>query len=101
MTKYTELWNGPKNQIKTINGGKPIKYKKGFIEIRFESDDGLPLGKILSILGLIIVHRSLLQKDKTYYPQVYLHEYLYKFVCSSCIIYTVLLVIFSMIRCKH
>ena len=69
-----------KNQIETINGGKSIKYKKDFMKIRFESDDDLPLGKILNILSLIIVTRSVFQEDNKYYPQVYLHECFYKFV---------------------
>ena len=34
--KYTELWDEVKNQIETINGGKPVKYKKDFMKIRFE-----------------------------------------------------------------
>ena len=32
LAKYTKLWDEIKNQIETINGGKPIKYKKGFHE---------------------------------------------------------------------
>ena len=50
------------------------------MEIRFESDDDLPLGKILSIPRMIIVARSAFQEDNKYYLQAYLHEYLYKFV---------------------
>ena len=33
LEKYTKRWNGIKNQIETINGGKPIEYKKDFIEL--------------------------------------------------------------------
>ena len=80
LEKYTELWNEIKNQIETINGGKPIEYKKDFMKIRFESDHDLPLGKILNIPSLIIATRSVFQEDNNYYPQVYLHECLYKFV---------------------
>ena len=36
LKKYTELWDEVKNQIETINGGKPGKYKKDFMKIRFE-----------------------------------------------------------------
>ena len=43
LTKYTELWNGIKNEIVTINGGKPGEYRKDFMKIKFDSDDGLPL----------------------------------------------------------
>ena len=54
LKKYTELWDEIKNQIKTINGCKPIKYGRDFMKIKFESDDDLPLGKILSIPMCII-----------------------------------------------
>ena len=70
MTKYTKIWDKIKNQTETINGGGPIKYKKDFMRIRFESDDNLPLGKMLSIPGMIIVVGSLLQEDNKYHPQV-------------------------------
>ena len=58
LEKYTGLWNETKNQIETINSSETIEYKKDFIKIRFESDDDLPLGKISSILSMIIVTRS-------------------------------------------
>ena len=70
--KYTELWNEIKNQIKTTNGGEPIEYKKDFMKIRFESDDDLPLGEILSIPSMIVVTRFVFREDTKYYPQVYL-----------------------------
>ena len=41
------------------------------MKIEFESDDDLPLGKILSILVCIIVARSVFQENSNYYPQVY------------------------------
>ena len=80
LEKYTKLWNDIKNQIETINGGKPMKYKKNFIKIGFKSDDDLPLGKILSIHSMIVVVRSVFQEDSKYYPQVCLHECVYEYV---------------------
>ena len=53
LKKYKKIQDKIKNQIETINGGKPIEYKKDFMKIRFESDDDLPLGKILSILKIL------------------------------------------------
>ena len=47
LKKYTEIWDEIKNIIKTINGGEPVEYKKDFMRIGFESDEDLPLGKIL------------------------------------------------------
>ena len=80
LEKYTELWNGTKNQIRTKSGGKPIKYRRDFMKIKFESDDDLSLGKILSIPLCIISAGSVFKKDNNYYPQAHLHECLYEFV---------------------
>ena len=49
LKRYTKFYNEIKSQIETINGGEPIEYEKDFMKIRFESDDNLHLGKILSI----------------------------------------------------
>ena len=41
------------------------------MEIRFESDDDLPLGKTFIIVGMIIVAASVLEKNGKYYPQFF------------------------------
>ena len=51
-----------------------LNIKKDFIKITVDSNDDLPLGKILSIPILIIVIKSDFQKDNKYYSQVHLHE---------------------------
>ena len=80
LEKYTELWDEIKNQIETIYSGESIEYKKDFIKIRFESDDNLPLGNILSVLGMIIVVRFVFQENNRNYPYFYLRECLYESV---------------------
>ena len=47
LKKYTELWDGIKDEIETINGSKKIEYGKDFIKIKFNTDDNLPLNKPL------------------------------------------------------
>ena len=42
LKNYKKLWEETKGQIKVINDDGPIKYRKDFMEIRFESDDELP-----------------------------------------------------------
>ena len=69
-----KLWNEIKNQIKTINGGKSIRYNKDFLKIRFDSNNDIPLGKILSISVLGILVKSVFQKENKYCPQIHLHE---------------------------
>ena len=92
-----------KIKLRKKNGGEPIKYKKDFLKIRFESDGVLPLGKILSIPGTIIHVGSVFQNGNKCYPQVCLYECVYEFVdelqkvCNSCTIYVALFVIFFMI----
>ena len=49
LKKYTELWDGITNKIKTINGGKKGEYGKDFMKIKFDTDDNLPLHKPLKL----------------------------------------------------
>ena len=79
LENCTELWDEVKDQIKTISCDNPIGYGKDFIKARFESNDDLPLGKILNIPVCIIVVKSVFQRDNNYYPQVILYEWLYEF----------------------
>ena len=78
LENYTGLWNEIKYQIKMIYGNKPIEYGKDFMKIKFESDNDLPLGKILSFPVCIITVGYVFQKNNNYYPQVHLHECLYE-----------------------
>ena len=76
---YTDLWDEIKGQIELTSGNKPIEYQKDFMKIKFESDDNLPLGKILNIPVCIVIVRSVFQKNKNYYPQGFLHECFYEY----------------------
>ena len=48
------------------------------MKIRFESDDNLPLGKILNILVDAIIVKSVFQENNKYYQQVHLHVCFYE-----------------------
>ena len=61
-----------------LNIGEPIKYRKDFMKIRFESDGKLPLGIMMDIPNMINVIASVFEKDVKCYPQVYLHECLHE-----------------------
>ena len=41
IKKYADVWDGIKNEIKSINGGKEIDYVKDYMIIKFHSDDHL------------------------------------------------------------
>ena len=61
--KYTELWDGIKNEIETINGGKNGEYGKDVkLEVKFDADDNQPLNKPLKLCMLTITARCILKK---------------------------------------
>ena len=56
--------------IEKINN-KPGEYEKGFIKIKFDSDDNLLLNKILKLQNLIIIARSVFQEGNKQCPQFF------------------------------
>ena len=78
LKKYTELWNGIKNEIDTINGSKEGDYGKDFMNIKFDTDYNLPLNNTLKLHNSTIIIRSVFEEDGKFYLQIYLHECLYE-----------------------
>ena len=76
--KYRQLWDGIKNEIETINGGKKAEYSKDFMKIKFNTDDNLPLNKPLKLHLLTIIVRCIFEEDGKFYPQLYLDNCLYE-----------------------
>ena len=48
------------------------------MKIKFNSDDNLPLNKIIKFRVLTIIIRNNFEKDGKYYPQIFLNECLYE-----------------------
>ena len=78
LTKYAYVWDGIKNEIKTINGSKGNDYGKDCMKIKFNSDDYLPLNKPLKFHTMTIIIRSVLEEGGKLYPQVSLDDALYE-----------------------
>ena len=78
LRKYADVWDGIKNEIKAINGGKENNYRKDYMKIKFNSDDDLPLNKPLKFHAMTIIIRSVFEEGGKLYPQVYLDEALYE-----------------------
>ena len=74
LKKYEEVWEGIKKEIETINGGKKIEYGKDFKKIKFNSDDDLPLNKLLKFDSITIIIRFVLSEDGKFYPQLFLGD---------------------------
>ena len=75
LEEHSELWDGIKNEIETINGGKKGEYGKDFMKIKFNTDDNLPLNKPLKLHLLTIIVRCIFEKDGKFYPK---HDCLYE-----------------------
>ena len=48
------------------------------MNIKFNSDDELPLDKMIEIPSMIIAVRAVFHENNKYYLQIFLDEYLYK-----------------------
>ena len=77
LIKYAEVWSGIKDQIKKINNDSVGEYDKDYMKIKFDSDDNLPLNKVLKFHVLTIIIRNVFEKDGKYYPQIFLEDCLY------------------------
>ena len=79
LENYRELWDEIKDDIRTIRGIEPFEYEKDVIKIGFESDNGLPLGKISNIPVCVVIARSAFEEKGKYYPQVHLKDYFFEY----------------------
>ena len=75
--RYNDIFNGIRDKIKEISSDK-CDYKKDYMKIKFNSDDKLPLNKLLKFHLMTITIRSVFEEDRKLYPQVFLDDTLYK-----------------------
>ena len=78
LIKYAEVWSGIKEQIKKINDGQIGECGKDYMKIKFDSDNSIPLNKILKFRILTIIMGNVFEKDDKYYPQIFLDDCLYE-----------------------
>ena len=63
MQKYQEDFNGIKEIIKKINDyNQPIKYDDNYMKIKFNTDDNIPLNKIIYFPTITIIIRFITKK---------------------------------------
>ena len=53
-------------------------YDEKYMKVKFNSDNELPLHKMIEIPSMIIVVRGNFLENNKYYPQVFLDQCLYK-----------------------
>ena len=76
--EYERVWSEIRSEIKRINDGKKVFYKKNFRKIGINTEDDLPLKESLKFLALIININLILQADNKSYSQIYLDECFYE-----------------------
>ena len=64
-------------KIKKINNNQ-CNYENDYMKIKFNSDDNLPLNKLLTFHNMSITIRSAFIEDGKLYPQVFLDDTLYE-----------------------
>ena len=79
LKKYANIWNGIKTKIKAINGDE-CDYGKDYMKIKFNSDDDLPINKLLKFHLMTIVIRCVFSEDGKLYPQLFSDDTLYELV---------------------
>ena len=77
LKKYSDVWGGIKKEIEAVSSGE-CDNEKDFMKIKFNSDDGLPLNKLLKFPSMTIVIRFVFEEDGKLYPQAFLDDTLYE-----------------------
>ena len=78
LKKWNVAFNGIRDKIKAINGGKENDYENNYMKIKFNSDDDLLLNKPLKFRLVAITIRSVFKEDGKLYLQVFLDDTLYE-----------------------
>ena len=58
-----------------INNSELGEYYKDYMKIKFNSDDDIPLNKVLNFPTITVIIRNIFEKDGKYYPQYFLELY--------------------------
>ena len=64
--------------MKVKNGDKENVYGKDYMNIKFNSDDHLPLNKPLKFHLMTIIIRCIFSEDGKFHPQIFLDDTLYE-----------------------
>ena len=77
LKKCNDVFNGIRDKIKEVSSVE-CDYVKDYMKTKFNSDDSLPLNKLLKFHNITITIRSVFEEDDKLYPQVFLDDTLYE-----------------------
>ena len=78
LKNYADVCNGIKNKIKAGNGDE-CYYGEDYMKIKLNSDDDLPLNKLLKFHKITIITRYVFSENGKFYPQLFLIDALDEF----------------------
>ena len=73
LLKKYNVFNGIRDKSKEVSSDD-CDYEKDYMNIKFNSDDNLPLNKLLKFHNMTITIRYVFEKDGKLYPQVFLDD---------------------------
>ena len=73
LEKYNDVFDGSRSKIKEVSSGE-CNYEKDYMKIKFNSDDDLPLNKLLHFHVMTITFTFIFEEDDKLYPQVFLDD---------------------------
>ena len=77
LKKYNDVFNRITEKIREVSNDE-CDFEKNYMKIKFNSDDSLPLNKLLNFYNMTITIRSVFEEDDKLYPQVFLNDTLYE-----------------------
>ena len=77
LKNYNYVFNGIRDKIKEVSSDE-CNYEEDYMEIKFNSDDELPLNKQLKFHDMTITIRYFFEEDGKLSPQVFLDDTLYE-----------------------
>ena len=77
LKKYDQVFAGIKYHIKKIDDSE-VDYDKNYMKIKFNTDDDIPLNKVLYFPTITVIIRCVFKQNRVYYPKVYLDDCLYQ-----------------------
>ena len=77
LQKYMLLWDDIQDMIRDKGGEPSNDFVKDNMTFKFDTDDYIPLGKVLKF-DVVILLKSVIENDFDYYPQFCLEECKYK-----------------------
>ena len=77
IKKQEELWSKIRYLIRSLTKNAD-DYDKKYMRIKLNSDDELPLNKMIEITSMIIIARAVFHESNKYYRQIFLDDCLYQ-----------------------